>query len=192
MIKTFFKRIAKAFYRPSSFIIEYTINPDLIGPLMILSCYFVLGFLIKVASTKSFDNSLILLSFIQGSLNLNEALISVGTILFTMQIIKAKMQVKKDLGMFLYSFSVKVTSYAISLLVFLIPYIPSFYQTIVSQVLIGIATFWAILLQAYYMNKTKGIKFITGAFIALSAWLMSVLINDLISFEITYIIGNYS
>jgi hypothetical protein len=71
-------------------------------------------------------------------------------------------------------------------------YIPVSYKLILSEVLIGIATFWAILLQAYYMNRTKKISFITASFISLSAWLISVLINDLISFEIANVLKNFS
>ncbi len=118
IIKRFYRRVVRSISNPSSFLIEYNINPDFVGPILLLVLYFAFGFLVKLLSLGSANNESFLLSIVQGSLNLSDALISVGTILFTIQLIKVKLETKKDFGMFLYSFSVKVISYALSFLVF--------------------------------------------------------------------------
>jgi len=184
-LRKFYKRTIKSLYKPNSFILEYNINPDIIGPIILLVLYFTLGFLLKLITLQNFNRESIFLSAIQGMLNLMDALISVGLILFTINIIKVEVKTKKDFGMFLYSISVKVISYAIAIIIALIFLIPYNYRITLSYVIIYIAIFWALLLQTYYMNKAKNIKFITASFIALSAWLFSNLISQIIAYEIS-------
>jgi len=105
IIKRAIRRIIRAWLRPSSFLIEFSIEYDTVGPLILGILYFLFGiiFMILRMLTAKLDYTIILLN---GSLNLIEFILTPLILLTFISIYKIKIYLKRDFALICYSFSI--------------------------------------------------------------------------------------
>jgi len=185
IIKRAIRRIIRAWLRPSSFLIEFSIEYDTVGPLILGILYFLFGiiFMILRMLTAKLDYTIILLN---GSLNLIEFILTPLILLAFISIYKIKIYLKRDFALICYSFSIKNILYIVNIFlgsIYLFLYnIPLILLT--TQLILVISITWSLTLQYYYLRADKGIRSFSLLFVVLLAWMSVFTILQIISFAL--------
>lgn len=185
IIKRAIRRIIRAWLRPSSFLIEFSIEYDTVGPLILGILYFLFGiiFMILRMLTAKLDYTIILLN---GSLNLIEFILTPLILLTFISIYKIKIYLKRDFALICYSFSIKNILYIVNIFlgyIYLFLYnIPLILLT--TQLILVISITWSLTLQYYYLRADKGIRSFSLLFVVLLAWMSVFTILQIISFAL--------
>jgi hypothetical protein len=185
IIKRAFRRIIKSWLRPASFLIEFNIEYDMVGPLILGVIYFFLGILFTILRTIAIklDYTIILLN---GLLNLIEIILTPLILLAFISIYKIKIYLKRDFSLICYSFSIKNILYIVNIS---LSYIYLFLYNIplillITQLILVISITWSLTLQYYYLRADKGIRSFSLLFVVLLAWMSVFTILQIISYAL--------
>lgn len=158
-IKRSFRRIYKSCFKPTSFLIEFKIENDILGPIIIGIAYFLAGFLFT--KLRSLDIEVSLRSMIiNGTLNLLEFILTPIILLVFISAYKVKIYYIRDFSLIGYTFSIKIIFYLIIFLLTIIFFyiIRSPLIDFIIQIIFVISITWSLTLQFYFLRIEKGIK----------------------------------
>jgi len=188
-IRRAFRRIIRSWLNPSSFLIEFNIEHDYIGPITLLILYAICG-LIYMTFRLILTNFNIINIIINGLLNIIEFILTPVILLAFISFYKVKINFKRDFALISYSFSIRVLFYIfnILLLIIFLYLFPSSVIGIAIQILFIISTTWSLTLQFYYLRADKGIRPFFLLMTVMLAWL-TVFIDLQI---IVYVLNRYN
>jgi hypothetical protein len=185
IIRRAFRRIIRSWLSPSSFLIEFNIQYDTTGPLILGILYFIFGIIYMALRTSATKLDYVII-FLNGSLNLIEFIFTPLILLAFISIYKTKIHLKRDFALICYSFSIRNILYAINIFLGFI-YLFLYNNSIISfiaQLILIVSITWSLTLQYYYLRADKGIRSFSLLFVVLLEWMTVFTILQIISYSI--------
>lgn len=190
IIKRIIRRFINSWLRPSSFLLEFNIEKDKLGPILIGIFFIILW---GIYHTLAFYLSRGMLNFniyiIEAFLGGMEFILTPLILLTFVSILKTKMIFKREILIIFYTFSIKNLLLFIIILILILSI---YLKTIINidlnllifftTILVVISITWSITLQAYLLRLQLEAKFISLLMLALSTWLITSFLAGMIRF----------
>ncbi len=179
------RRISKAWYKPSAFLIEFKVKEDLLGPTILAFLYFSLSSIYSMIVQTSKEYAIVQI-ISNGLLYLLEFILTPFVLLLLISMLRVKINLKRDCILIWYSFSIRVIFYLIIifLAILFVFVIKNQIINIVIQIMFVISITWSLMLQYYFLREEKKIYSIILLFLILTTWITVLFITGIVGFAL--------